>query len=107
MSHIANTPEPPYYAVIFTNTLSDSTDGYEETAVEMVNLAKQQPGYLGFESARDGIGISISYWEDLASIKLWKSQSEHLIAQKHGRDYWYQNYKTRIALIERDYEFNR
>lgn len=102
---IAQTPEPPYYAVIFTNTLSESTEGYVETANRMVQLAQQQPGYLGFESARDGIGISVSYWRDLDSIRQWKTQLEHQQAQDKGRSQWYCAYKTRIAKVERDYEF--
>lgn len=103
---IAPTPKPPYYAVIFTNMLSESTDGYLETANRMVELAKQQPGYLGFESARDGLGISVSYWRDLESIRQWKAQLEHQQAQDKGRSQWYSAYKTRIAKVERDYSFN-
>jgi heme-degrading monooxygenase HmoA len=104
---IARTPKPPYYAVIFTNELSDETDGYAHTADRMVELAQQQPGFLGFESAREGLGISVSYWQDLESIKQWKAQSEHELAQKMGVKTWYQCYKTRIAKVERDYGFDR
>ena len=97
----------PYYAVIFTNELSEDTEGYQEMADRMEELAKQQPGYLGFESARDGLGISISYWENLEAIQKWKDNLEHLEAQTTGRQRWYQWYKTRICRIEREYEFNR
>ena len=97
----------PYYAVIFTNELSEDTEGYQEMAGRMEELAKQQPGYLGFESARDGLGISISYWENLEAIQKWKDNLEHLEAQTTGRQRWYQWYKTRICRIEREYEFNR
>lgn len=104
---IANTPKPPYYAVIFTNTLSNDTDGYEAMAEAMVALAQKQPGYLGFESARDGLGISISYWDSLDAIRQWKQQSDHQLAQQKGKDKWYQTYKTRIAYVERDYGFEK
>lgn len=103
---IAKTPKPPYYAVIFTNLLSESTKGYKETAQLMENLAKKQMGYLGHESAREKIGITVSYWRDLESIQSWKNQSQHLIAQKLGKETWYQSFKTRICLVERDYDFN-
>jgi heme-degrading monooxygenase HmoA len=103
MSDIANTPEPPYYAVIFTSLQSDDLEGYAATAERMLELAAEQPGYLGVESAREGLGITISYWRDLESIRRWKANAEHLEAQKAGRDRWYSNYKTRIALVERDY----
>jgi heme-degrading monooxygenase HmoA len=102
---IANTPPPPYYAVIFTNLRTAIEEGYEQTAEEMVDLASQQPGYLGHESVRDGLGITISYWRNLEDIKHWKQVSEHLTAQKLGRDKWYKAYKTRICLVSRDYEF--
>ena len=106
MSEIAKTPRPPYYAVIFTNTLSENCEGYGVTAERMVELAQQQPGFLGFESARDSLGISVSYWESHEAIAQWKKQSEHQLAQEHGRQKWYRAYKTRIALVERDYSFD-
>lgn len=102
-SVIAATPKPPYYAVIFTSLLNPDTQGYGEMADKMVALAEQQPGFLGFESAREGLGITVSYWVDLAAIKSWKQNAEHLVAQKLGRELWYKAFKTRIALVERDY----
>lgn len=103
---IAATPAPPYYAVIFTSERTTVDDGYADTARRMVELAKQQPGYLGHESARDEIGITVSYWESLEAIKNWKQNSEHLIAQQKGRSQWYSKFKTRISKVERDYEFS-
>jgi heme-degrading monooxygenase HmoA len=102
---IANTPPPPYYAVIFTNLRTTIEEGYAQTAAEMVDLASQQPGYLGHESVRDGLGITISYWKSLEEIKSWKQVSDHQLAQKLGREKWYKAYKTRICLVERDYGF--
>ena len=103
MSHLANTPNPPYYAVIFTSTLKDSGDGYAEEANKMVALAQQQPGFLGIESARQEVGITVSYWSDLESIKQWKANSDHLTAQKMGHELWYQSFKVRVSKVERDY----
>ncbi len=103
MSLIANTPKPPYYAVIFSSLGTEVSEGYVDTAARMVELAAQQSGFLGVESAREELGITISYWSDLDSIKAWKRNAEHLIAQKMGRGKWYSDYKTRIARVERDY----
>ena len=103
MSTIAETPKPPYYAVIFSSLRHDDIDGYEETAARMVELAAQQPGFLGVESAREVLGVTVSYWSDLESIKRWKSHAEHQLAQKMGMEKWYSSYKTRIARVERDY----
>ena len=102
---IAQTPTPPYYAVIFTSLRTDGDNGYGAMANEMNELAKQQPGYLGIESAREGLGITISYWRSLGDIKNWKANTRHLIAQKTGRDQWYEHYKVRICKVERDYGF--
>lgn len=104
---IATTPQPPYYAVIFTNIHTKTIEEYEETAQLMSELAKKQPGFLGMESARDTVGITISYWKDLESIKQWKQNSEHQIAQQKGRDHFYISYKVRIALVEKDYKFDK
>ena len=104
---IANTPNPPYYAVIFTSLRTQIEEGYHEMAEEMVHLAALQPGYLGHESARDTLGITISYWESLEAIKHWKMQSDHLLAQKFGREKWYSAYSTRIAKVERDYSMHK
>ena len=105
MSLIANTPKPPYYAVIFSSHRTDGNDDdYAKTATRMVELAQQQPGFLGVESARESIGITVSYWQDLTSIKNWKANAEHLDAQKNGRKSWYSGFKVRISKVERDYE---
>ncbi len=99
--------ETPYYAVIFTNTRTQGDNGYKAMAAEMEELAKSQPGYLGFESARDEMGISISYWQSLEDIARWKSNTDHLLAQKLGIEDWYSWYKVRICRVEREYEFKK
>jgi len=103
---IANTPKPPYYAVIFTSLRNNGDkEHYEDTSSRMVKLAQQQSGYLGHESARDGLGITVSYWKSLDDIRNWKANTEHLLAQQKGQQKWYSQYKTRICLVERDYGF--
>lgn len=94
-----------YYAVIFTSTRTEIEAGYAETAIKMLELAKVQPGFMGVESARNEIGITVSYWESLEAIQKWKTNMEHLQAQENGRNTWYKNYKVRIAKVEREYEF--
>lgn len=100
---IADTPTPPYYAVIFTSLRTDVEEGYDDTAEHMVTLAAEQPGFLGVESARDGLGITVSYWESLEAIRAWKNHAAHKLAQKMGWEKWYSAYKTRICKVERDY----
>ena len=94
-----------YYAVIFTSTRTEVEAGYAEMAIKMVELATAQPGFIGMESARSEIGITVSYWESLEAIRNWKANMEHLEAQEKGKTTWYKNYKVRIAKVEREYEF--
>lgn len=101
---IANTPKPPYYAVIFTSVLNSDDDGYSDMGEQMERMVSSQPGFLGFESARSEIGITVSYWESIAAIKEWKYNSEHSIAREKGKNLWYKSFKVRVAKIERDYE---
>ncbi len=98
-------PKPPYYAVIFTAQRAEGDDGYSQTAARMEELAKEMPGYLGFESARgeDGFGIAISYWKSEQAIANWKKVGEHLEAQRRGRADWYVDYDVRVAKVERAY----
>jgi len=103
MSEPARTPNPPYYAVIFTSLRSEGDNDYQHTAERMLELASKQPGFLGFETAREDIGISVSYWVDEASISAWKANAEHLAAQQRGRRDWYQWYRVRVCRVEREY----
>lgn len=97
----------PYYAVIFTSVLTEVQEGYGEIAAEMVRLAQLQDGFLGIESARDQIGITVSYWKDEASILQWKNVMEHKLAQKLGYEKFYASFNVRIAKVERAYSFEK
>lgn len=110
MEKIAKTPDPPYYAVVFTSLRTGAgADAYARAAERMIELAQTQPGYLGYESARDadGLGITVSYWADESSIKNWKQNAEHLRVQGNGRKSWYAQYQTRVCKVERAYGFTK
>jgi heme-degrading monooxygenase HmoA len=104
-SPFAQLPAPPYYSVIFSSLRTEGERGYNAMADRMVELASQQPGFLGVESARDasGFGITVSYWASLEAIAAWKAHAEHRIAQETGRRTWYEHYELRVALVERAY----
>lgn len=107
MTHgFARTPLPPYWAVIFTSRRNDSDQvGYEAASGRMIDLAQRQPGFLGVESARgvDGLGITVSYWRDEASIRGWRDHPEHRATRELGRTNWYEGFEVRIARVERAY----
>lgn len=102
---IALTPATPYYAVIFTSVRTGQEPGYGKMSEAMAESAARQPGFLGVESAREEVGITVSYWTSLEAIAAWKTQASHLIAQQLGRQNWYAAYTTRICRVERDYDF--
>ena len=99
----AQTPDPPYVAVIFTSVRTDGDNGYAAMAEAMDALARRQPGFLGVESARDALGITVSYWADQDAARAWKNVAEHLVAQRRGREAWYRDYRVRVATVEREY----
>jgi heme-degrading monooxygenase HmoA len=105
MEGFARTPEPPYYAVIFTSRRTEGDQGYEAMAEQMFSLALEQPGCLGAESVRgeDGLGITVAYFVDEESILKWKQDARHLVAQRLGKERWYSHYTLRVAKVERDY----
>lgn len=101
---IANTPAPPYYAVVFSSLRTEGDRGYGHAARRMLELAREQPGFLGVESAReDGLGITVSYWVSEAAILAWKQQAAHQAVREQGRSTWYSAFHTRVCKVERSY----
>jgi heme-degrading monooxygenase HmoA len=100
---IASTPEPPYTAVIFTSLRTDGDNGYAAMTRRMMELVAEQPGFLGVESAREDVGITVSYWADEPAARAWKQVAEHLAAQERGRSAWYSDYQVRVATVTRSY----
>ena len=101
MNNIARTPPPPYYAVIFTSFRTEADAGYAEAAARTLDIARQQPGFLGYEAARSGMGISVSYWDSLEAIRAWKNHPEHQKVQRLAAQ-WYGASKIRVCKVERD-----
>jgi heme-degrading monooxygenase HmoA len=104
---IAKTPQPPYYAVIFSSLRTEGDNGYAAMADRMDALAREQPGFLGMESAREGLGLTVGYFRSLEDIAAWKRNVEHAEAQRRGRTDWYSAYRVRIAKVEREYGFEK
>lgn len=104
MNKVVDAPTPPYYAVIAPAELEEDVRGYPELAAKLVELAKQQPGFLGIESGfQRGFALAVSYWASLEAIHGWSTNSRHLIAKEKGKSVWFRKYVTRIARVERVY----
>jgi len=104
MPSLETTPEPPYYAVIFTSVRTDGDNGYGDVAEQLLELASRQPGFLGFETARQDIAISVSYWESLEAIAAWKANLAHRHAQARAKG-WYGSFRVHVCCVEREYGF--
>lgn len=104
---INNNDDESYYAVIFTSIRTNGDHGYELMAAAMMELAQKQAGFLSVDSAREDIGITVSYWTSLESIKNWKAQIDHTIARNRGREQWYSSYTVRICKVVNEYSFDK
>jgi len=102
-----NMLKPPYYAVIFTSVRTATNDDYAETAAHMLELAAKIDGFLGVDSAREEVGITVSYWRDMDAIKAWREHPEHMEAQRRGREEWYESFTTRVCAVEKESNFSR
>ena len=104
MNKVVHAPTPPYYAVIAPAELADDIRGYPELAAELVELAKDQPGFLGIESGfQKGFALAVSYWASLEAIRAWRENTRHVMAKRRGRSDWFRAYATRIARVEKVY----
>ncbi|MFM7710016.1 MAG: antibiotic biosynthesis monooxygenase family protein [Ferruginibacter sp.] len=97
-------PKPPFIASVFNYYLSDNLEGYKEYDELTLELAKQIPGYLGYESFKhDGRGSFISYWKDMESVRTWAAHPIHMEAKQKGRT-WYKYYHSIIAEVNSMHE---
>ncbi len=93
-------PAAPFYAVIFISKKSNDLDGYEEMDSRMMEMAQQQPGYLGYSSvSKPEGGIFISYWKDESSIDNWRKNMDHREAKADAKT-WYSYYHSMISRVE-------
>jgi len=101
---VVDAPTPPYYAVIAPAELAEDVRGYPELAAKLVELAKEQPGFIGIESGfQKGFALAVSYWTSLEAIESWSKNARHVIAKQKGKSEWFEKYVTRIARVERVY----
>ncbi|MDX2168218.1 MAG: antibiotic biosynthesis monooxygenase [Deltaproteobacteria bacterium] len=104
MFQIARTPEPPYYAVIAPAELNPDLEGYAQTALRLMQVAREVDGFLGIESCIAGnFSLAVSYWRSLEAIAEWRRHAEHRLAKDNGMQRWFAAYCTRIARVERVY----
>ena len=97
--------------VLFRSKLvpTASSDGYDEMAKEMDDLARTMPGFIDVKSfkAEDGERLTIVWWQDEETLRAWREQARHRVAQRTGRERWYEYYKMDVAEVIRTNNFDR
>jgi heme-degrading monooxygenase HmoA len=92
------------HVVIFRAKIRTVDAEYSRVAARMRDLALREFGCLEFHAVSEGDDeIALSYWPDEESIRQWKAHPEHVLAQKAGRERWYESYSVEVAEITRQY----
>ena len=95
--------------VLFRSKLVDEPAGYSEMADEMESLARTMPGFIDVKAylAEDGERLTVVRWENEETLRQWREQERHRVAQRTGRERWYQYYKMEVAEVLRERAFER
>jgi heme-degrading monooxygenase HmoA len=96
--------------ILFRSRLTaEAGDDYRQMAAEMLATAREMPGFIEYKvfRAEDGERISVIWWKDLETLAAWRNHPRHRVAQKTGRERWYQNYNIEIAEVVRGGAFER
>ena len=97
--------------VLFRSKLvpTASTNGYDEMAEEMDDLARTMPGFVDVKSfkAEDGERLTVVWWQDEETLRAWREQARHRVAQRTGRERWYEYYRLDVAEVIRTNNFDR
>jgi heme-degrading monooxygenase HmoA len=92
------------YVVIFRAKVRVLDEEYSKAASRMRELALSQFGCLEFHAVTEGRNeVALSYWPSEEAIRAWKSHPEHILAQRLGRERWYESYSVQVAAVTREY----
>lgn len=96
------------YVVIFRAKVRQLDEEYVQTVTRLRELALSEFGCLEFQAISEGEDeVALSYWSDLESIRAWKQQAAHLIAQRLGQERWYRSYRVEVAEIQHHYSWEQ
>jgi len=95
--------------VLFRSKLVDAPIGYAEMAEEMEALARTMPGFVDVKAfkADDGERLTVVWWENAETLAGWRENVRHRLAQRLGRERWYQYYRIEVAEVVRQGAFER
>ena len=77
----------------------DADPRYSEHAAQMSALAPTMPGYVEHKSftAEDGERVTLVTFADRASHDAWRTHAEHRLAQRRGKEAFYEAYSLQVA----------
>lgn len=95
-------------AVIFEARPEDGyRQEYLDIAATLRPLLNDIDGFISierFESlSQPGKLLSLSFWRDEAAVEAWRTKEQHRAAQRYGRASVFDDYRLRIASVQRDY----
>ena len=96
--------------VLFRSMLTaEAGDDYATMADEMLARARTLPGFIDFKSfsADDGERLSVIRWESQETLRAWTDDLRHVVAQRLGREKWYEYFRVEVADVVRSYGFGR
>ena len=80
---------------------------YLAIAASLRELLTGHPGFISIERFQslsdDSKLMSLSFWEDEASVQAWRNMLEHRKAQQKGKSELFERYRIRVAQVTRDY----
>ena len=62
---------------------------------------------LGMVGAFDGERLTLVWWQDEETLAAWRTDARHLVAQRAGRERWYEYYRLEVAEVKRSAHFDR
>jgi heme-degrading monooxygenase HmoA len=96
--------------ILFRSKLTaQAGDDYSRMADAMFAHAKTFPGFVDVKSftADDGERLTVVWWQDEDTLKVWATDAKHRVAQQAGKDRWYEYYNMDVAEIVRVSNFAR
>lgn len=96
------------YAVIFeVYPTKEGKEEYLKIASTLKAFLENREGFISVERFQSLVNenklLSLSFWEDEKSIEIWRNMFEHRMAQDKGNKGVFEDYRIRVAKVQRDY----
>ncbi|MFT4573434.1 MAG: ribosomal-protein-alanine N-acetyltransferase [Marinomonas primoryensis] len=97
----------PYYAVLLSSKLLLNDLTYRLMAEKILELAKDQPGYLCAEYGAGEMDFLMTYWETRGAAEAWLNHDVQRRTLSIGERFWYEEYSLKLFKVIGDVSFKR